>query len=81
MQDNPNIGFKPIFVITCGLYILAALLSRVFFQRLDDDQRREAVLKKLGVIDLTAARRQAGTVQVGWWGSQGQERKVGRGDG
>jgi MFS family permease len=82
MQDNPNIGFKPIFVITCGLYVLAAILVRVFFQRLDDEQRRAAVLKKLGVIDLTARRRQVGTAPS----SSSQpvtryERKVGQGDG
>jgi MFS family permease len=53
MQANPNIGFKPIFLITCSLYILAAVLEKVFFQRRDDRQRRAALLRRLGVIDLT----------------------------
>ncbi|MFC2030478.1 MFS transporter [Chloroflexota bacterium] len=54
MQDNPNIGWKPIFVITCVLYATAAVMVKVFFQRLDDRQRREALLKKLGVVDAKA---------------------------
>jgi MFS family permease len=58
MQENPNIGFKPIFVITCVLYLVSAVLVRAFFQKLDDDQRRAATLKELGVIDLTALRRE-----------------------
>ena len=53
MQANPNIGFRPIFLITCSLYVLAAILVKVFFQRRDDRQRRAALLRKLGVIDLT----------------------------
>jgi MFS family permease len=53
MQDDPNIGFRPIFLITCSLYILAAIMVRVFFQDRDDEQRRAAVLKKFGVSDLT----------------------------
>ena len=53
MQANPNIGFKPIFLITCSFYILAAILAKVFFQRRDDRQRRAALLRKLGVVDLT----------------------------
>ncbi len=82
MQENPNIGFKPIFVITCGLYVLAAILVRTFFQRLDDEQRRAAALKKLGVIDLTAARtRQATTSHDGSRQTIGRERKAGHGDG
>jgi MFS family permease len=81
MQDNPNIGFKPIFLITCGLYVLAAILVRVFFQRLDDEQRRAAALKRLGVIDLTARRQQTEVVQGGAWDMGGRERKVGHGDG
>jgi MFS family permease len=56
MQANPNIGFQPIFVITCFFYILASILSRVFFQRLDDRQRRTAALKKMNVVDLTPER-------------------------
>ena len=82
MQENPNIGFKPIFLITCGLYVLAAILVRTFFQRLDDEQRRAAVLKKMGVIDLTAERaRQKATVHGGSQPPAGRERKAGRGDG
>lgn len=54
MQDNPNIGWQPIFVITCFLYVTAAVLVKVFFQRLDDRQRRAALLKELGVVDVTA---------------------------
>ncbi len=42
MQARPDIGFRPIFLITCGLYIVAAVLVRVFFQRMDDRQRAEA---------------------------------------
>jgi MFS family permease len=56
MQANPNIGFQPIFVITCSFYIVAAILSKVFFQRLDDRQRRTTMLKKTGVVDLTPER-------------------------
>ncbi|HSR29982.1 MAG TPA: MFS transporter [Anaerolineae bacterium] len=56
MQSNPNIGFRPIFLITCSFYVLAAILARVFFQRLDDRQRRTALFKKIGVIDLTPER-------------------------
>ncbi len=54
MQANPNIGFQPIFLITCSLYVVAALLEKGFFQRLDDRQRRAAMLKKMGVLDLTS---------------------------
>jgi len=53
MQESPNIGFPPIFVITCSFYILASILLSVFFQRMDDRQTRAALLKKLGVIDMT----------------------------
>ena len=53
MQADPKIGFQPIFLITCAFYVLAAILSKVFFQRLDDQQRRASLLKKMGVIDLT----------------------------
>jgi predicted MFS family arabinose efflux permease len=81
MQDNPNIGFKPIFVITCGLYVLAAILVRLFFQRLDDEQRRAAALKKMGVIDLTARRREAKMVEGTPREVKVRERKVGQGDG
>jgi MFS family permease len=44
MQANPNIGWQPIFLITCVLYILASVLMRSFFQQLDDKQRRAALL-------------------------------------
>ena len=53
MQEHPAIGFQPIFLVTCTLYIIASLLERVFFQRLDDRQRRAAFLKKQGIPDLT----------------------------
>jgi len=53
MQEHPAIGFKPIFLITCMLYIVASLLEKAFFQRLDDQQRRAAFLKKRGIPDLT----------------------------
>ena len=53
MQQNPQIGWKPIFVITCLLYVLAALLSKVYFQRIDDGQRRRVLLQRLGVLDMT----------------------------
>jgi MFS family permease len=54
MQDNPNIGFQPIFVITCTLYVIAAILERTFFQTMDDRQRRAAMLRGMGVTDLTS---------------------------
>jgi MFS family permease len=53
MQAHPDIGFQPIFVITCTLYILAAVLERRFFQRTDDQQRRAALLREQGVLDLS----------------------------
>jgi MFS family permease len=55
MQANPNIGFQPIFLITCSLYLLAAILSKLFFQRIDDQQRRAALLRRLGASDATVA--------------------------
>jgi MFS family permease len=58
MQEHPNIGFKPIFVITCLFYILASILMRTFFQRLDDRQRRAALLRRMGVTDLTSGKPQ-----------------------
>jgi MFS family permease len=54
MQEHPSIGFQPIFLITCSLYILAPVLVSVFFQRQDDEQRRAAFLRRMGVTDLTA---------------------------
>jgi MFS family permease len=56
MQANPNIGFKPIFVITCTLYVAASILERVYFQKTDDRQRRAAFLREVGVSDLSASR-------------------------
>ncbi|MEJ2211381.1 MAG: MFS transporter [Anaerolineae bacterium] len=53
MQEHPDIGFRPIFVVTCILYVVASLLEKWFFQGVDDQQRRAAFLKKEGVIDLT----------------------------
>jgi MFS family permease len=55
MQANPNIGFKPIFVITCTLYVVASIVEKVYFQRIDDHQRRAALLEQLGVTDLSAS--------------------------
>jgi MFS family permease len=40
MQAQPSIGFKPIFVTTCVLYVVATIMERAFFQRLDDQQRQ-----------------------------------------
>jgi len=56
MQANPAIGFQPIFLITCSFYVLAAILVKVFFQRVDDQQRRAAFLRKMGIADLTTSR-------------------------
>ncbi len=53
MQASPEIGFPPIFVITCTFYIVAAILEKVFFQRRDDRQTRAELLKELGVLDMT----------------------------
>ena len=53
MQQHPSIGFKPIFLVTCSLYILASVLMRSFFQCLDDRQRRAAFLREVGVTDMT----------------------------
>jgi MFS family permease len=61
MQANPKIGFQPIFVITCVLYLFATVLEKVFFQRLDDEQRRAAHLRQMGISDLTGA-----TPRRGW---------------
>jgi hypothetical protein len=33
--------------------MLAAILSKVFFQRIDDRQRRAALLRSLDVTDVT----------------------------
>jgi hypothetical protein len=35
--------------------MLAAILSKLFFQRIDDQQRRAVLLRRLGVTDLTVA--------------------------
>jgi MFS family permease len=56
MQANPDIGFQPIFLITCTLYVAAIIVERTFFQRLDDRQRQAAFLKRMGVTDLTRER-------------------------
>lgn len=48
MQAQPHIGFKPIFVTTCVLYVVASILERVFFQRLEDRQRRAINREPLG---------------------------------
>jgi MFS family permease len=53
MQEHPDIGFQPIFVITCVLYVMASLLEKAFFQHMDDRQRRAAFSKKAGVADVT----------------------------
>jgi MFS family permease len=49
MQAHPSIGFRPIFVITCCLYLLASILMRRFFQSLDDRQRKAALHTRFGV--------------------------------
>ncbi|MGD2040675.1 MAG: MFS transporter [Anaerolineae bacterium] len=54
LQENPRIGWGPIFVITCTLYVLASVLMRLFFQRLDDRQRRAMLLRRMGAVDITA---------------------------
>ena len=56
MQANPKIGFPPIFVITCLFYAVATILEKAFFQKLDDQQTRAAMLEELGVVDLTRER-------------------------
>jgi MFS family permease len=81
MQESPSIGFKPIFLITCGLYALAAVLARVFFLRLDDEQRRAALLRRLGVIDLTARRRQMAVATGGTGQQAAYEPRVSQVDG
>ena len=53
MQAHPDIGFQPIFVITCTLYIVASVLEKRYFQKTDDRQRRAALLREQGVLDLT----------------------------
>jgi MFS family permease len=53
MQQNPHIGFQPIFLITSGLYVISTIVLRVFFQREEDRQRRAALLRRLDVPDLT----------------------------
>jgi MFS family permease len=56
MQSHPDIGFRPIFVITCSLYAVATILEKIYFQRQDDQQRRAALLKRMGVVDQTVGR-------------------------
>lgn len=48
MQAAPSIGFKPIFIITCALYVLASILAHRFFQKLDDEQRSAAARRGRG---------------------------------
>jgi MFS family permease len=54
LQESPRIGWGPIFLITCAMYLLAAVLMRSFFQKLDDQQRRATLLRRMGVVDMTA---------------------------
>jgi len=54
MQQHPDIGFRPIFLLTCGFYVMAVILEKKFFQQIDDRQRRSSLLVKLGVHDATA---------------------------
>ena len=64
------------------LYLLAAILVRSFFLKLDDEQRRAAALKKMGVIDLTAVRMEKkSTMEKGARSATGRKRKAGRHDG
>lgn len=58
MQAHPDIGFRPIFVITCTLYVVASILVKRYFQQTDDQQRRAAMLREHGVLDLTQGARQ-----------------------
>lgn len=44
MQAQPHIGFKPIFVTTCVLYIVASVLERAFFQSQDDERRQAPIV-------------------------------------
>lgn len=55
MQQNPDIGFRPIFLLTCGFYLLAVALEKGFFQQMDDRQRRSSMLTKPGIHDVTAS--------------------------
>jgi len=48
MQAQPDIGFKPIFIITCSLYVIASILERTFFQKMDDEQRVAAAQARWG---------------------------------
>jgi MFS family permease len=50
MQANPAIGFKPIFIITCSLYVVASILERAFFQKMDDEQRAAAERARWGRV-------------------------------
>jgi MFS family permease len=56
MQAHPDIGFKPIFLITCTLYVVASILEKVYFQRMDDRQRRAAFLREIGATDRATER-------------------------
>jgi predicted MFS family arabinose efflux permease len=56
MQAHPDIGFKPIFLITCTLYVMASILEKVYFQQIDDRQRRAAFLREIGVTDRATER-------------------------
>jgi MFS family permease len=49
MQGHPQIGFRPIFVVTCSLYLLASVMTRRFFQRMDDHRRLVTHMRELGV--------------------------------
>jgi hypothetical protein len=49
MQGHPQIGFRPIFVVTCSLYLLASVMTRRFFQRMDDRRRLVTQMQELGV--------------------------------
>jgi MFS family permease len=56
MQAHPDIGFKPIFLITCTLYVVASILEKLYFQQMDDRQRRAAFLRAIGVGDRMTGR-------------------------
>jgi MFS family permease len=49
MQGHPQIGFRPNFVVTCSLYLVASIMTSRFFQRVDDQQQLAPQMRALGV--------------------------------
>jgi MFS family permease len=56
MQQHPQIGFQPIFVVTCSLYLVASIMTSRFFQRIDNKQRLAAQMRALGVTLISQER-------------------------